>query len=290
MQERLTLGPAWVQLVKPVLTRVRTVAWRARGARAKPGLRILFYHRVAEAGDPLAIAPRRFAEQMDELRAQGCRVLDVVAALDALHRGESADQQIVALSFDDGYSDVAANAAPILERHGFRATVFVCPAVVDGTAAYTWYHEQPPVLDWNEIVALDGSPLTFEAHTLTHPDLTALDAAAAEREIAGSKVQLEARLGRPVRAFCYPAGLYGARERALVERAGFELATTCEPGANTPATDPLALHRTAIDRHDSVADFRAKVAGGHDRPSLLRAGYRRARRARRARRTSTAAG
>jgi peptidoglycan/xylan/chitin deacetylase (PgdA/CDA1 family) len=167
----------------------------------------------------------------------------------------------------------------VLERHGFRATVFVAPAVVDGTAAFTWYDEQPAVLGWSDIAALDGSTLVFEAHTLTHPNLTALDSGAAEREIAGSRTALEARLGRRVRAFCYPAGLYGARERELVARAGFDIATTCEPGANTRRTDPLLLRRTAVDRHDATADFRAKLAGGHDRPSLLRAAYRRARRA-----------
>src|SRR5688500_11362155 len=204
MQERLTLGPAWVQLVKPALTRARTVAWQARGRPARPGRRILFYHRVADARDPLAIAPRRFAEHMEALRSQGYRVLDVVAAMD------DPDERVVGLSFDDGYRDVATNALPVLERHGFRATVFVSPAVVDGSATFTWYDEQPPLLGWTEIAALDaGSPLTFEAHTLTHPDLTALDTAAAEREIAGSKAALETRLGRPVRAFCYPAGLYG---------------------------------------------------------------------------------
>ena len=279
MQERLTLGPAWVQLVKPALTRARTAAWQLRGRPARPGLRILFYHRVSDERDPLAIAPARFAAQMDELAAQDYRVLDVVAAIDALRRPGALDR-VVALSFDDGYRDVAEHALPVLERHGFRATVFVSPAVVDGTASFTWYHAQPPVLGWREIGELDGgSPLTFEAHTLTHPDLTALDDAAAEHEIAGSRTALEKRLGRRVRAFCYPAGLYGARERALVARAGFELATTCEPGANSPATDPFALRRTAVDRHDAPADFRAKLAGGHDRPSLLRAAYRRARRA-----------
>jgi peptidoglycan/xylan/chitin deacetylase (PgdA/CDA1 family) len=278
MEERLTLGPAWVQLVKPALTRARTAAWQVRGRPTRPGLRILFYHRVADDRDPLAIAPARFGEQMDELRAQGYRALDVVAALDALRRGEPLDR-LVALSFDDGYRDVAEHALPLLERHGFRATVFVAPAVVDGTAAFTWYEHQPAVLGWSDIVALDGSTLSFEAHTLTHPDLTALDDGAAEREIAGSRTALESRLGRRVRAFCYPAGLYGARERALVERAGFDLATTCEPGANSPATDPFALRRIPVDRHDGASDFCAKLAGGHDRPSLLRAAYRRARRA-----------
>ena len=62
----------------------------------------------------------------------------------------------------------------MLERHGFRATVFVATGVIDGTATFSWYARQPPLLGWDDIVALDaGSPLSFEAHTVTHPNLTA---------------------------------------------------------------------------------------------------------------------
>src|ERR1044071_440701 len=217
MQERLTLGPRWVQAVKPAVTRVRTTAWAARGRPSRAGLRILFYHRVADADDPLAIAPRRFAGQMDLLNAQGYRVIDVVDAAGRLARGER-DDGIIALSFDDGYKDIAEHALPVLERHGFRATVFVATGVVDGSATFSWYRSQPPVLSWPEISALDrGSALSFEAHTITHPDLRAVDDDRAVHEIAGSKAALEERLGRAVTAFCYPAGLYGERERRLVE-------------------------------------------------------------------------
>jgi peptidoglycan/xylan/chitin deacetylase (PgdA/CDA1 family) len=277
MEERLTLGPAWVQAVKPALTRARTAAWRARGRPRRGGLRILFYHRVSDDPDTLAVAPRRFAEQMDVLSAEGYRVVDVVEAARLLAAREPLEG-VVGLSFDDGYRDVADHALPILEAHGFRATVFVATGVIDGTASFTWYERQPPVLGWSDIVALDaGSALTFEAHTISHPNLVALEPEAAEREIAGSRRALEARLGRAVTGFCYPAGVYGERERRLVAGAGFSCATTCEPGANTPASDPLALRRTAIDGSDRPADFRAKLEGGHDRPSLLRAAYRRVR-------------
>jgi peptidoglycan/xylan/chitin deacetylase (PgdA/CDA1 family) len=276
MEERLTLGPRWVQTVKPALTRLRTAAWGARGQPARPGLRVLFYHRVSDDPDPLSISPRRFAEQMDVLAAEGFRVVDVVEAGRLLRSGARLDG-VVALSFDDGYRDVAEHALPVLERRRFSATVFVATGAAEGTATFSWYARQPPVLGWDDIVALDGSALSFEAHTITHPNLTALADDDAAREIAGSKRALEDRLGRAVTGFCYPAGVFGPRERALVARAGFDVATTCEPGANTPASDPLTLRRTAIDGRDRLADFRAKLAGGHDRPSALRAAYRRAR-------------
>jgi peptidoglycan/xylan/chitin deacetylase (PgdA/CDA1 family) len=184
----------------------------------------------------------------------------------------------VGLSFDDGFLDVAEQALPILAERGFRATVFVSPAVVDGWATFGWYRSQPPLLGWDEIVDLDREgTLGFEAHSLTHPNLLSLRATAAWEEINGSKLSLEARLGRPVHAFSYPSGLFGARERGLVAAAGFHVAVSCEPGRNSSGTDRLALHRRQIDRRDGLLDFRAKVEGGHDSPLPLRGIYRRRR-------------
>jgi hypothetical protein len=80
-----------------------------------------------------------------------------------------------------------------------------------------------------------------------------------------------------VRAFCYPAGLFGARDRQLVADAGYDFATSCEPGVNLPTTDTLALRRVQVDPRDRMLDFRAKVFGGHDAPPLARGVYRRLR-------------
>ena len=96
-------------------------------------------------------------------------------------------------------------------------------------------------------------------------------------EIEGSKAELELRLGRPAKTFCYPAGLFGARERALVEAAGLSAGVSCEPGANVVATDRYALHRIQVDARDNVLDVRAKAAGAHDSPLPLRAAWRRVR-------------
>jgi hypothetical protein len=51
----------------------------------------------------------------------------------------------------------------------------------------------------------------------------------------------------PVTLFCYPAGLYGPRDRALVAEAGFRAACTCEPGLNTRMTSLLELRRIQVD-------------------------------------------
>jgi peptidoglycan/xylan/chitin deacetylase (PgdA/CDA1 family) len=264
---------------KAVGTRARSAAWALKGQAEpeRPGLRILFYHRVSDDRDELAVTPRRFRRQLDFLATHSYRVVDIVEAAALLDAGNP-PPRTVGLSFDDGFLDVAEQALPLLAERGFRATVFVAPAVIDGWATFGWYTRQPPLLAWDEIVDLDREgTLRFEAHSLTHPNLLALRDAEAQEEIGGSKVALEAHLRRPVHAFSYPSGLFGIRERGLVAAAGYRVAVSCEPGLNTCDTDRLALRRRQIDARDTLLDFRAKLGGGHDSPLPLRSAYRRRR-------------
>lgn len=267
-------------LLKAAATRARSAAWSLRAARPDDGagIRILYYHRVSDDRDELAVSPHSFRRQMDYLATESYRVVDVVEAARLLDSG-GPWRRTVGLSFDDGFLDVAEQAMPILAERGFRATVFVAPGVVDGWARFSWYRSpQPPLLGWEEIVELDREgTLRFEAHSLTHPNLLSLRDAAAWEEINGSKLALEARLGRSVVAFAYPSGLLGARERGLVAAAGYHVAVSCEPGPNSSGTDRLVLRRRQIDRRDGLLDFRAKVEGGHDSPLPLRGVYRRRR-------------
>jgi peptidoglycan/xylan/chitin deacetylase (PgdA/CDA1 family) len=266
-------------LAKAVGTRARSAAWlvRTRGRLDSNGLRILFYHRISDERDELAVTPKAFVGQMDYLASQAYRVVDVLTAVDLLDAGEPL-ARTVGLSFDDGYLDVAEHALPILSERGFRATVFVAPAVTDGETSFSWYKQQPELLTWEDIAELDrDGTLRFEAHSLTHPELPALSAADARREITGSKVALESRLGRVVRAFSYPSGLFGKREQRLAAAAGFSVAVSCEPGVNDRRTDRFALRRRQVDARDSLLDFRAKLGGGHDTSPPFRALYRRLR-------------
>ena len=194
---------------------------------------------------------------MEPSPTQGYRGVDVVTAVEAAPGA-------VGLAFDDGYLDIAENALPELERHGFTATVFLATGVTDGRAPLSWYSAQPPLLSWDDVRRLDGGAFRFEAHTVTHPNLLAVGEARAREEIAGSKHELEERLGRTVTAFCYPAGLYGPREVRLAAEAGFRVACTCEPGLNTPDDEPAAPAPDPGRRRDSLLDFRAKLGGGFD--------------------------
>ena len=268
--------------VKTAQTRARTLLWRLRRRLGRPmtpgaGLRILFYHRVADdPGDPLVVTCDVFAAEMALLAERGYEVVDVAEALDRLYAG-TLEPHTIALTFDDGYVDNVVHAMPVLERHGFRGTVFVVTDLVSGKGAFAKGHGSPaPLLGWEEIERLDGSsPLTFEAHTVTHPNLATSSDAESWAEIDLSRRALGDVLGRPSVAFCYPGGFLGPREHEYVRRAGFRYAVTTEPGLNTAETDPFLVRRTQMNRADRLIDFAAKLDGSHDVPLLGRALYRR---------------
>ena len=180
-------------------------------------------------------------------------------------------------------STTATSTSPITRFRSSPSAAFGQPSSslrlsTDGRTSFTWYREQPALLTWEDILELDrDGTLRFEAHTLTHPNLPALDTNAAQEEIAGSKAELENRLGRVVRALSYPSGLFGKREEWIAAEAGFQAAVSCEPGVNDRRTDRFALRRRQVDARDSLLDFRAKLGGGHDSSPPLRALYRRLR-------------
>jgi len=99
------------------------------------------------------------------------------------------------------------------------------------------------------------------AHTINHSDLTTLDAAALEEEVAGSREILRREYGAPVKDFCYPAGRFDETVIAAVEAAGFAGATTEIPGyAESDA--PYELARFEILGSTGVSGLEADLAAG----------------------------
>ena len=85
------------------------------------------------------------------------------------------------------------------------------------------------------------------AHTVTHPILTRLDAAAARDEVSRSKRELEAIVGAPIRLFAYPNGVpnldYASEHAALVRECGFNAAVSTSWGAASMQSDRFQLPR-----------------------------------------------
>ncbi len=260
-----------IGIAKAALVAGQVAAHRIRTRSRPAGLRILYWHRIAESHDPLAIPLRAFLRQLDAIEASGLPVVDLYAASDDEH---DAVAEGVVLTFDDGYRDVLELAIPELERRGFAATVFVVPGAIAGNVQFDWYPagEMPALIGWDEMRAVEArSTIRFEPHTMTHPILPRVRREQADHEIRESKRMVELELGREARLFCYPAGYYSTRDVQLVRDAGFKAALTCEFGTNpTPFAEPFELRRTIVEASDPLWVFSGRLDGATDRAPLGR--------------------
>lgn len=132
----------------------RVAAGVSRRARllfpSRPRPAILMYHRIAhESFDPwaLAVNPQNFARQLEWLSQD--RVVLRLPEFAARHRDGSLPAEAVALTFDDGYACAAEVAAPLLEKFGLPATIFLPVDLIEAGALFWWDELQHIVLGCN---------------------------------------------------------------------------------------------------------------------------------------------
>jgi peptidoglycan/xylan/chitin deacetylase (PgdA/CDA1 family) len=88
-------------------------------------------------------------------------------------------------------------------------------------------------MGWDEIRACGRKGVTFGPHSVTHPILSQVDDARAEREISESWRAVREATDAAVPVFCYPNGTsmdFSAREKDYVARAGMRAAVSAIAG------------------------------------------------------------
>jgi peptidoglycan/xylan/chitin deacetylase (PgdA/CDA1 family) len=255
----------------------RAIGETANGLGAVDGgarsLRVLMYHKVNDLpNNRMSMPVSLFDEQMAELGELGYTVVGLDAVLGHYVDGLPLPEGAVLITFDDGYRDNLLNAAPVLKKYGYPAVQFVPIAYVGD--AQPLPHEKylsahgvhNPTVDWSEIRELENHGVRIESHGISHKPLAELEIDEAAREITISRLKLEERLGRPVRAFSYVKGSeadYKPVHPSLVRQAGYDLAFTAVSGANSPASDPLQLRRYNVEPY-SHRTFELVLAGACD--------------------------
>lgn len=246
----------------------RAVKLAAAGAgaltpRRHPRTVVLTYHSVGARPHAMNVAPEAFTGQMRWLADHV-----PVIPLEAAARGEPG----VALTFDDGYADNLRNAAPVLARHAFPATVYMVAGHPGGRLPHDLDHPDARLMTWEELRELRAAGIAVGSHTLTHRRLAALPLEEQRREVSESKAMLEDALGEPVAAFAYPFGSaldYTRETVELVANAGYRTAVSNRYGTPDTKDTPFELKRIWVDRTDSLRTFAWKVRGLLDLLAVL---------------------
>ena len=246
------------------LCHIQKTALVASGCLRRNRLRILMYHSISDTPtDRLAVRPAMFAAQMQYLAAHRFQVISLQEACRQLETGDNLRHKIV-LTFDDGYRDFLATAAPVLKQHGFAVTLFVVPGWLGKTARWSSVDQNRRLLSADELGEVRAMGFALGSHTMTHPDLTALDDAALKRELTESRAAIAA-LGEAFIPFAYPGGTFTRRERDAVARAGYGCAVIVGGRwGNGRETDRWLLKREPMLASDSLDWFARRVSGFYE--------------------------
>lgn len=218
---------------------------------------VLYYHGVDKA------SMEGFRRQMAYL-AEACRV---VKPCDIHHVSNDNEKTIVALTFDDAYTNLLDNAIPILKEYEIPAAIFVPTGHIGQRPGWAMAPDCPEedesVMDEQQIVALDKEGYEILSHTVSHSRLTELNDTDLETELCHSKERLEQILGHDVSAVSYPHGSYDARVYRATQRAGYQLGFTTYPNIVDNCADELRIGRFEVSPRDSMLVFKLKANGDY---------------------------
>ncbi len=153
----------------------------------------------------------------------------------------------VIITFDDGYDDNYRNAYPVLKKYGFKAVVFLIVNSFDTPH----YLTKVQILEMKDIIS-------FQSHTLNHPDLSKIKRDELENECVLSKSLIEELTGEPVYVISYPYGKYNGVVVDTVSRS-YDYAVTTKTGIYGRTDDNYRICRIRVGRFDTLGSFVSKL-------------------------------
>jgi peptidoglycan/xylan/chitin deacetylase (PgdA/CDA1 family) len=238
---------ALLMLLTPVLARAQPVT-----------VSVLAYHRFSPTGSTGAttVSTPVFAAQMDRI----AELHIPVVPLRALLAGTGLPAHAIAITADDGHRSVFTEMFPILQRHGFPATLFLNPPGI-GHGSY---------LRWEEIATMRaGGLIDCEPHTLSHPNFNdergrrtpEAYAAFVRRELEGGRDALRQRLGGAQDVLAWPFGIHDPMLEAAAADAGYVAAVALGGRAAVIGGPAFAIPRYQVYEADQGARLDAVLRG-----------------------------
>ena len=134
------------------------------------------------------------------------------------------------------------------------------------------------MMSWDDVRAAADDGVEIGSHSATHPDLDVIPRSGLGREVADSRRNLEAGLGRPVRTFAYPHGYHSTAVVRAAEHAGYDSACAVGHGWSNVHDDRFALTLMFVFGRTTTDQLRAFLLDPPARPHrhrpVRRAGWR----------------
>lgn len=188
---------------------------------ARSSIPILCYHQLrpptaadAPVDRAYIMSPARFRAQLDTLERRGYQTISPDQLLAHLTTGAALPPRPVLLTFDDAVDDHYRVALPELRRRGMTATFFVMTVVLGN----------PGYLTRGQVRRLSRAGMTIGAHTWDHHRVDEYAGEDWRVQIDEPTATLERLIGKPVRYFAYPFGVWSRDAFPHLRKAGLHAA------------------------------------------------------------------
>jgi peptidoglycan/xylan/chitin deacetylase (PgdA/CDA1 family) len=213
----------------------------------------LYWHRVADdRANPWTVSNDLFTRQIEWLQKR----FKFISLEDAQWRIRQGDNRepCVCVTFDDGYADNCRHAIPLLIKKRIPCTYFVTVRnILEGEpfAHDIAMGHHPAPNSSAQLCAMGAAGIEIGSHSFTHANLGPIsDPLALYREVVTAKDELQKLLGRPIRYFAFPYGLYNNLNPVafeLAKKAGYLGVCSAYGGFNFPGDDYFHLQRISAD-------------------------------------------
>lgn len=218
-----------------------TVKWKTYDDPVQ--IPILMYHAVhvmdpSEASNAnLIVAPDNFEAQIKAMVDAGYYFLTPEEAYKAFTENALPAKKVVWLTFDDGNEDFYTIAYPILKKYKAKATNNIITGFVKKGNAGN--------LTVKQMKEMMSHGMSFQSHTVNHPDLSVTDNATQKAELTDSVDFLEDKLNTKVNTIAYPSGRYNQTTLDLAKKT-YKLGLTTNEGLASANDGLLSLNRVRI--------------------------------------------
>lgn len=188
----------------------------------KNGVVILQYHHVSDTTPKsTSVTPAQFTEQMTYLADNNFNVIPLSEAINSIKNKQALPDKTIAITFDDGYKDIAQNAHPILKTFGFPYTLFVAVAPIK--------HGYGDMMTWEQLTTLAKDGAEIANHSWNHEHLIDRNPEESkeawlkrtENNILKTENAIKEATGQNLKILAYPYGEYNMALQQLLMKHGY---------------------------------------------------------------------
>jgi peptidoglycan/xylan/chitin deacetylase (PgdA/CDA1 family) len=198
------------------------------------------YHRFGESEWPSTnIRLDQFQAHLAEIKAGGYKVLPLPEILERMRGAADLPDRTIAITIDDAYASVYAQAWPRLRQAGLPFTLFVSTDPIDrGAAGY---------MTWDQVREMKAGGVTIGSQTASHPHLPDIEIEQVKIELDRAARRIAEETGERPYLLAYPYGEFGLAIQRVVAERGYVAAFGQHSGVAHAGDDRFGLPRFALN-------------------------------------------